>query len=64
MHMKLGDWIVGGLMFLSGTVIYLSNYKRTDKVGKVRSRVGWGLMFAGALLSVGQWAFYLALSGH
>jgi len=62
--MKTGDWIVGIAFFVSGTVIYLSNYKRSDKKGRSLARVGMGIMIGGALLSVGQWMFNLAISGR
>ncbi len=62
--MRLSDWIAGGALFAGGVAVYLANYKRTDKQGRIRSRVGFGLMLGGALLSVGQWLFYLALSGR
>jgi hypothetical protein len=62
--MKLYDWITGGVLFVGGLVVYLKNYKRTDKAGRTRARVGFGLMLAGALMSVGYWMFNLVLSGH
>jgi hypothetical protein len=62
--MKLSDWIAGVAIFVGGTILYLTNYKRSDPPGRVRSRVGMGLMVLGALLSVGQWVFHLVMSGH
>jgi hypothetical protein len=62
--MKPSDWIAGAALFVGGAIVYLSNYKLSDKQGKMRARVGLGIMFGGALLSVGQWMFNLVLSGH
>ena len=62
--MKLSDWIAGGALFIGGLVVYLTNYKRTDTSGRTRSQVGFGLMVAGALLSVGYWVFNLVVSGR
>jgi len=62
--MKTGDWICGIALFVGGSAIYLGNYKRTDKKGRSMARVGMGLMFGGALLSVGQYMFNLGLSGR
>jgi len=62
--MKASDWIVGIAFFVSGTVIYLSNYKRSDKKSRIQARVGMGIMIVGALLSVGQWVFNLVISGR
>jgi len=51
-------------MMLSGMVVYLSNYKRSGKDGKMRARVGIGVLAAGTFIAFGQKIIDLVLSGN
>lgn len=62
--MKPSDWIAGAALFVSGTVIYLTNHKDATPPGKTRARVGLGVMLGGALLSLGHWMINLIASGQ
>lgn len=62
--MKTSNLIVGAALFLGGTVLYLTNYRRNDKEGKIRSRVGLGILFVATMIAFGEWIFDLVLSGN
>ncbi len=62
--MKLSDLIVGIVLILCGTIVYLTNYHKNEKQSKMRARIGLGTLIIGTLLSFGQWVFQLVLSGN
>jgi uncharacterized membrane protein len=62
--MKFSDIIVGVALIISGTIIYLTNYRQKEKQSKLRARVGLGVVMVGTLLGFGDAIFRLILSGR
>ena len=62
-EMKISDLVAGITMFITGTIFYYTNYKKTETKSRFRTRLGMVMMIAGSLLAAGSWMVSLILQG-
>jgi hypothetical protein len=52
---RTSDLIIGCLFMFGGAVVYLTNFRRADREGKIRARIGLALEVVGVLIAFGAW---------
>jgi uncharacterized membrane protein len=62
--MKTSDLVAGIALMVSGTVVYLQNWRSSDNSSRRKAWCGLGLVFVGAVIAFGEWLITLIFSGR